>query len=158
MSFTVIDWIFGIIILAFALSSLAKGFIESVFNKLSWILGIIVACFLYKDAAKLFSGKIESQTMARIVAFIILFIVVFLIIKLVQTIMEKIFQMNILNSLDRVLGFAFGIIEGFAVVALIIFLFYYQPFFSTDKLFDGSFFYKIMYNLFLAQKEVSVNV
>lgn len=158
MSFTVIDWVFGIIILAFALTSLVKGFIESVFNKLSWILGLIAAFILYKDVSVKFFNNIENPTISRIVSFVILFILVFLIVKLVQTIMERIFEMNILNSLDRVLGFAFGIIEGCAVVGLIIFLLYYQPFFSVEKIFDGSFFYGIFYNLFLASKETKLNV
>ena len=79
--------------------------------------------------------------------------VVFLIIKLAQMIVSKIFEWSILKSLDRTLGFIFGIVEGAAVVCLIIFLLSVQPFFDVTNLFDGSFFYGLVNSIFNSTKE-----
>lgn len=158
MNFTVIDWIFGVLIVIFAISGLAKGFVESLFNKLSWIGGIIAGCIFYDDVATNILKTVENQVLANVLAFIIIFVVVFLIIKCVQIIISRIFELNILNSLNRVLGFAFGIIEGLAVVALLIFLLDAQPFFDASKMFNGSFFYGIVSTLFLSHKELRTNV
>lgn len=158
MSFTPVDWVFAIIIIAFALTSLAKGFIESIFNKLSWILGIIAAVLLYKSVSDSFLKSIQNQMVRNVCSFVLIFVIVFIIVKLIQMIMKRIFELNILNSLDRVLGFAFGIVEGCAVVALAIFLLNMQPFFNVSKLFEGSFFYNIVSSLFLSRKGAVSNV
>lgn len=158
MTFTVIDWIFGILVLIFALSGLVKGFVDCVFNKLCWILGLILACLFYDDAGRMILGSIENTALANVLGFIIVFIAVFLVVKLIQIVVSKIFQLNILKSLDRVLGFAFGIIEGCVVVALVIFILTKQPFFSADKLLEGSMFYSILDKLFFATKEIGTNV
>lgn len=158
MTFTVIDWIFGILILIFALSGLIKGFVDCVFNKLCWILGLIAACLFYDDAAKLILSSIENPSLSNVLGFCIVFVGVFVVVKLIQIIVSKIFQLNILKSLDRVLGFAFGIVEGTAVVGLLIFLLTKQPFFSPDKLLEGSFFYGLMDKFFFAAKEIGTNV
>ena len=46
-----------------------------------------------------------------------------MIVKIIQAIISKIFEWNILKSLDRTLGFFFGILEGFVIVGLFVFLF-----------------------------------
>ncbi len=143
MTFTVIDWIFGIVILTFAIVGLIKGFVENVFGKLSWILGIILACIFYDDAGNLVLSSINNTILRNILSFLIVFIVVFLIVKLAQVIVAKIFEGKILKSLDRTLGFFFGAAEGLAITGLSIFLLSVQPFFSVENLFDGSFFYSI---------------
>ena len=51
MTFTVIDWIFSILIFSFAIIGILKGFIDNIFGKLAVILGIILAYFFYKDVA-----------------------------------------------------------------------------------------------------------
>jgi membrane protein required for colicin V production len=68
-------------------------------------------------------------------------------------IVAKVFEWSILKSLDRTLGFIFGIVEGGAVVCLVIFLLTAQPFFSTQALFDGSFYYNLVNGLFQSTKE-----
>ena len=153
MSFTVIDWIFSIIILIFAISGVIKGFIDNVFGKIAFIAGIILGYIFYKDIATGLLKDIKVQFAANIIAFLLVFVVTFLVIKLIQMIISKVFQWSILKSLDRTLGFIFGMVEGAAVVGLIIFLFNAQPFFDADKIFDGSFYFSIVSSLFMSSKE-----
>ena len=153
MNAFVIDWIFGIIIVVFAISGLIKGFVDNVFGKLAFIAGIICGWIFYKSLATTLLKDIKVPYAANILSFLLIFVVVFLIIKLAQMIVSKIFEWSILKSLDRTLGFIFGIVEGAAVVCLIIFLLSVQPFFDVTNLFDGSFFYGLVNSIFNSTKE-----
>ena len=153
MNAFVIDWIFGIIIVVFAVSGLIKGFVDNVFGKLAFIAGIICGWIFYKSMATSLLKDIKLPYAANILSFLLIFVVVFLIIKLAQMIISKIFEWSILKSLDRTLGFIFGIVEGAAVVCLIIFLLSVQPFFDVTNLFDGSFFYGLVNSIFNSTKE-----
>ena len=153
MNAFVIDWIFGIIIVVFAVSGLIKGFVDNVFGKLAFIAGIICGWIFYKSLATTLLKDIKVPYAANILSFLLIFVVVFLIIKLAQMIVSKIFEWSILKSLDRTLGFIFGIVEGGAVVCLIIFLLSVQPFFDVSGILDGSFFYGLVNSIFNSTKE-----
>ena len=159
MEFTVIDWIFSGVIILFAISGVIKGFIDNVFGKIAFIAGIILGYLFYKDIAAGLLKDINVPYAANILAFLLIFVVTFLIIKLIQMIVSKVFEWSILKSLDRTLGLIFGIVEGAAVVCLIIFLLTAQPFFNVDRLFDGSFYYNIVSSIFNSSKEeIGTNV
>lgn len=159
MEFTVIDWIFSGVIILFAISGVIKGFIDNVFGKIAFIAGIILGYLFYKDIAAGLLKDIKVPYAANIIAFLLIFVVTFLIIKLIQMIVSKVFEWSILKSLDRTLGFIFGIVEGGAVVCLIIFLLTAQPFFNIDRLFDGSFYYNIVSSIFnSSREEIGTNV
>lgn len=148
MSFTIIDWVFSIIILLFAVSGLIKGFIDNVFGKIAFVVGILMAYLFYKNVATGLLKDIKITVAANVVAFLLIFVVTFLVIKIVQMIVAKVFEWSILKSLDRTLGFIFGIVEGTAVVCLTVFLLNAQPFFSTESLFNGSFYYNVIQSVF----------
>ena len=153
MSFTVIDWVFSLIILMFAISGVIKGFIDNVFGKIAFITGIILGYFFYKEVATDLLKDIKIPFAANVIAFLLIFVVTFLIIKIIQMIIARIFQWSILKSLDRTLGFIFGLVEGGAVICLVIFLLTAQPFFSADNILDGSFYYNLVTSLFNSTKE-----
>ena len=159
MNFMVIDWIFSGIILIFAVVGVIKGFIDNIFGKIAFIAGIILGYFFYKDVAEGLLKDIKVPYAANIIAFLLIFVVTFLIIKLVQMIIAKVFEWSILKSLDRTLGFIFGLVEGAVVVCLIIFLLTAQPFFSVQNIFDGSFYYNLVTALFnSSRKEIGTHV
>ena len=159
MSFTVIDWVFSGSILIFAISGVIIGFIDNVFGKIAFIAGILLGYLFYKDIAKILSKDIKFPFAANILAFLLIFVVTFLVIKIIQMIVSKVFEWSILKSLDRTLGFIFGLVEGAAVVCLAIFLLTAQPFFDVENLFDGSFYYNFVTSLFNStQKEIETNV
>ncbi len=159
MTFVIVDWIFAIIILIFAITGIIKGFIDNVFGKVAFVAGIIFAILFYKEVAVGLLKDIKIPYAANIIAFLLIFVVIFLVIKIIQMIISKIFQWSILKSLDRTLGFLFGIVEGAAVVILLIFILKAQPFFDLNQFFEGSFFSKIVDIVFNStRKELSTNV
>ena len=153
MNFGVIDWVFSGIILLFAIGGVIKGFIDNVFGKIAFIAGIILAYLFYNDIANGLLKDIKVEFAAKIISFLLIFVVVFLVIKIIQMIVAKVFEWSILKSLDRTLGFIFGLVEGGAVVCLIIFLLTAQPFFNSMTVLDGSFYYNIVNSLFHSTKE-----
>ena len=153
MNFGVIDWVFSGIILLFAIGGVIKGFIDNVFGKIAFIAGIILAYLFYKDIANGLLKDIKVEFAAKIISFLLIFVVVFLVIKIIQMIVAKVFEWSVLKSLDRTLGFIFGLVEGGAVVCLIIFLLTAQPFFNSMTILDGSFYYNIVNSLFHSTKE-----
>lgn len=160
MTISVLDYIFFVIIFIFAICALVKGFINEFFGKAALILGIIGSVFFYDDVAKLFMGKIDKVVVCNIIGFVSVFVVVFLVVKLIGLLFSKIFQISILYSLDKVLGFSFGFIEGAAIVCFIIFLLQIQPFFNSTKLLNGSFCFSVYTKIISSPefKEVTTNV
>ncbi len=143
MSITVIDCIFLVIMLIFAFGAMAKGFVDEFFGKAAWFLGIIGGYLFYPALSERLSSSINNTILVNIISFLIFFIIVFLIVKIVGAIVGKLFELNILNSLDHALGFFFGLIEGLAVVLLLMFILSVQPFFNMEGLFSNSIFYHI---------------
>ncbi len=153
MNFAVIDWVFSGIIILFAIGGVIKGFIDNVFGKIAFIAGIILAYLFYKNIAGSVLKDVKNPYVANVLAFLLIFVVVFLVIKIIQMIVAKVFEWSILKSLDRTLGFIFGMIEGAAVVCLVIFLITVQPFFNPLNILGESFYYGLVSSLFHSTRE-----
>lgn len=144
MTFVPVDYFFCILILIFGLTAFARGFVASVFGKAAWIAGLLCGIFFNKQIAVYLRPKVTNELLCIVLAFLIVFVIVFLLVKICEMILQKIFQNKLLGSLDRGLGLLFGLIEGFAIVCLIIFILGIQPFIDTGNLFHDSFFVKLM--------------
>lgn len=143
-NFVPIDYVFLGIIAVFAVVALIKGFIQEIFSKAAWVCAALGAFFFYTKLALVYHNQLKSMIFCEILAFLSIFIVVFIIVKLIGLLISKLCDFNVIRGLDRALGLFFGIIEGFAVVALIIFLLKTQNLFSTEQLLDRSFFYRLI--------------
>lgn len=144
MTFVPIDYFFCILIMIFGLIAFYKGFLAEVFGKAAWVLGILAGAFFYKNVSAVLLQKITNPLLCNMLSFLIIFVFVFLFVKIFQMILEQIFQVQLLNSLDHGLGLLFGLIEGFALVCLIIFILTVQPFINTRPLLNESFFAHLM--------------
>ena len=72
---------------------------------------------------------INNQAVCIVLAFILLFIAAFLLVKIIQTLIGSVMDGDILKSLDRVLGFVLGALEGLFIVCAILILVCAQPWF-----------------------------
>ena len=144
MFFTLTDVIFLVIILIFAVIATAKGFINAIFGKLCWILGLIFAFLFYKKLTGYMKQLVHNETVSSILCFVLIFVIVFLFVKIIQTLLSKAFDGEIMKGLDRSLGFFFGLLEGFVVVFVFVFILMNQPWFDCYKIFEGSFFVKLI--------------
>lgn len=145
-NFVPIDYVFLGIIVIFAVVALIKGFIQELFSKASWVCAILGAVFFYQKISALYHNSINSVILCNVLGFLTLFIIIFVVVKLTGMLISKLSDFSIIKGLDKALGLFFGIVEGFAVVAFILFLLKTQTFFSTEQLLDHSFFYKLIQN------------
>lgn len=138
--FVPVDYVFTVIIIVCAVISLIRGFIKEVFGKAAWIFGIIAGIVFYSLLSPVFQSFIKIVFICNILSFLSIFVVVFLILKIVGNIISSLCDFDIVKSLDRALGFFFGLIEGAAIVAALIFLLTLIP---TGKLMAGSWYFNL---------------
>lgn len=144
MNLPIIDLIFILIIVALALIGLIKGFLDEVLGKVIPIASIWIAFMTFGYLMPTVEERIKIHIVAVICSFLIVFIATFIVLKIFQLILKKIFSGAILKSLDRFLGLVFGIIEGFAVVCLILLVLTAQPWFDSSSILTGSIFAKYL--------------
>lgn len=143
MTYAIIDLIFLLLIVFFAIVATVKGFITELFEKGAPIIAVWVAILTYKFLSESIYKFVKVEWASVIIAFIAIFILVFLIVKIIQKIVWEVFNKEVFTQLDRLLGFFLGLAEGFAIVILILCVLKVQPFFDVTKLLEGSFFDRI---------------
>lgn len=144
MTFTFIDIVFLIIIAAFAFTAMIHGLIQELFGKLAVIVGVVAGFYFCGLLAPYISKFIKIPAVDVVLAFILIFITAFLVVKIVQIIVGAIFSGEIMKSLDRVLGLAFGVIEGALIVCCILILMKAQIWFDFASILSDSTFAKIL--------------
>lgn len=145
----IIDFVFFVVVAAFAIIACFKGFVNELFDRGAPIIAVWSAIFGYKFLAAKLLPYVHFPVLANIFGFLIVFILVFLIVKVIQQVVGKIFEGKILGQLNRILGFAFGVVEGLAIVTLVLIILTVQPWFDVSSVLEGSIFYKI-FGIFLA--------
>ncbi len=142
MHLTLLDIIFSVIILFFAVMACAKGFIKELFGKLAVIAGVVVSLVFCARLSPYLEKFIASQVVCIILSFILLFITAFLLVKIIQSIFSGIFAGEILKSLDRILGFVLGVIEGLVIVCGVLILLKAQPWWQdASKVLDNTYYW-----------------
>ena len=153
MTFSVLDLVFLIIILSFAVIALIKGFVSELFGKGAPVLSVWIAILTYKLLLPSLECAIKIHILAVIVSFLIIFFVCYLILMIVKSILKKLVDNEILGGLNKFLGFVFGIIEGLALVLIILLLLSSQPWFDVSSLLEGSVFYRIFSPLLISSAQ-----
>ncbi len=116
----IFDLVFITIIFLLVVVSTIKGFINMLFGLGAPVVSFWIAAVFYGSLAQAFAVYITSQMTCIIISYILIFMVSFLILKIVQHIVRSIFDNEILGSLNRVLGFVFGVFAGLAFVIAVI--------------------------------------
>ena len=123
-----LDFVIIIILVASVIYSLFRGLVREVFSLLSIVLGFIAASRWYPFLAGFFLPWITSNAIANILGFILTFIAVSIIISLIGKLVRRFVSFIKLESIDRLLGAAFGILKGvFVVIVLILILIAFLP-------------------------------
>ena len=144
----IIDLVFFVVVASFAVIACVKGFVDELFDRGAPLIAVWAAIFGYKMLAVKLLPYVRFPVLANVFGFLLVFILVFLIVKVIQQVVGKIFEGKILGQLNRLLGFAFGVVEGLAVVALVLILLTVQPWFNVSPILSGSIFYR-MFQMFL---------
>jgi len=141
-NFPLIDVIFLILIVLMLIHGYVKGFVEELFSWASLVLSILAAVFFYAPGAAFIRTKTMENVkfIPEILAFIAIFIIVMVLIKLLERVLKEIILGTHLGGVDKVLGAVFGLVEGFALVAIILFILSKQPLFNAKTILEDSIF------------------
>jgi membrane protein required for colicin V production len=140
--FAVLDIICALLILLFVLRCSMRGFVQELMSMAATAFGLLVGAFFYKDVAAFIRSKVmaETKVLPEILGFIVLFVIVFVVVRVVSRMLKDILEQMKLGGVDRFLGAIFGLVEGLAVVSLVLFLINIQPVIDREKILSGSIF------------------
>ena len=145
-NFPVIDLIFLILIVLMLIHGYAKGFVEELFSWATLVLSMLAAVFLYAPGAEFIRTKVMENVkyIPEILAFIAVFLIVMIFLKMLERVLKDIIMGAHLGGVNKVLGAVFGLVEGFAITAIILFILSVQPIFDASKVIGDSIFAQIL--------------
>ena len=154
MHLSFIDIVFSVIVLFIAISACVHGFIAEIFGKIAVIASFFTAFYFCGKLAAKMQNIISVKGVCVAVSFAILFIATFLAVKIIQTAIKSFFSGDILKSLDRLLGFVLGFLEGIVILYFLIVALQVMPFWDNiSSYFEESFIYNIFNSLLNKKQE-----
>ena len=142
INFTVIDWIFISLTFLMIIHGYVKGFVEELFSWAAIVLAIWMGVLLNSAVAAFIRERVMQnvRVVPEILAFIAVFILIMIIVKLLERVLKDVIEGANLGAVNKMFGALFGLVEGAAFSALIIFVLIVQPFFDTSNLLEESLF------------------
>ena len=145
-SIPVIDIIFAALIILMMIHGFVKGFIEELFSWATLVLALGAAVFLYAPGAAFIRTKTMEHVrfVPEILAFIAIFLLVMIILKMLERVLKDVVEGARLGGANKFLGALFGLLEGFAITAIIIFVLTVQPLFNASTVLVDSIFAQLL--------------
>jgi membrane protein required for colicin V production len=114
------DLLIVIVLVVSVISAFVKGFFVEVFSLAGVFLGLFVAAANYGGFAVWILRVIHSPAAANLIAFLLIVLVVMVLASIAGRLLRGLFRTVGLGIVDRLLGAAFGLVEGCVVVTLIL--------------------------------------
>jgi membrane protein required for colicin V production len=114
------DLLIVIVLLVSVISAFVKGFFVEVFSLAGVILGLFIAAANYGGFAVWVLRVIHSREAANLIAFLLIVLLVMVLASIAGRLLRGLFRSVGLGIVDRLLGAAFGLVEGCVVVTLIL--------------------------------------
>ena len=132
------DLLFLLIAIFFVIKGFIRGFISEFMSMAALILGLIAALMFQNQVAALLKDMVKSDTFRPLVAFFILFIGTYIVIKLLEMLLHNAIEAIKMNSLDRLLGILWGLLETSVIILIVVFLIYRFKFKAGMSFLDES--------------------
>jgi membrane protein required for colicin V production len=141
-----LDIVFLVLLALLTLRCFLKGFTGEIIALASLALGVVCAVFFFKTGAAFIRQRALSDVafLPEIIAFTAIFAVVFIAGKLLDYIIKDIINRLSLDGLDRFLGLFLGLLEGTALLSLLLLILCAQPLFDPDPLLSKSVFARFL--------------
>jgi membrane protein required for colicin V production len=133
-----LDYVLFAIIALAALRCWFRGIIGEVLSTAAVLGGLLAGIFFYRPIGSWISSLVSIGSFEPIAGFIASFAIVFIIVKIIERSLRSVLENLNLDFLDKLLGFAFGALEGIIVAAVIILVLRYQPVVNVKTLLDES--------------------
>ncbi|MBU0934968.1 MAG: CvpA family protein [Spirochaetes bacterium] len=144
-----LDIIFLVILVITGLRCLIRGLVVEISSKLAIMAAIAAGFLMYKPVGALIASFVALGFLQPILAFLLAGTVAFLLVKLLGKSLQTVIETLNLDFLDSALGLIFGLIEGLAIVLIILAIFHFQPFFDMTGFLSGSLIARILMPLFI---------
>ena len=132
------DLLFLLVALFFVIKGFIRGFISEFMSMAALILGLVAALMFQGQVAALLKDMVKSDTFRPLVAFFILFIGTYIVVKLLEMMLHNAIEAIKMNSLDRLLGILWGLLETSVIVLIVVFLIYRFKFKAGMSFLDES--------------------
>ena len=113
-----IDFVVLAILLLSALVGLMRGFVREALGLCAWVGAAILAERLYGQLLPFSRRMIGDDAVADPVAFVVVFAVLLIAFLLVAGALGTLVRGSLLSGIDRLAGFGFGLLRGFAVLVI----------------------------------------
>jgi membrane protein required for colicin V production len=114
---------FDIIVVVILAYSLIRGLFRGLVKELASIIGVLGGFFaaysFYKVGASYLSGLVSNPAYRNILAFLVIFCAVAVLVNVLAIIIKYLLKIVFLGWLDRLGGFAFGVVKGVLIVSVI---------------------------------------
>jgi membrane protein required for colicin V production len=116
-----IDLAVGMTLLLSGIFAWYRGLIRELLGITSWVAAVLAAIYGAPFLAPVFGNFIESDSLANIIAAAVSALVTLVVFTLVNSKINTLLRKSALSSLDRLLGFFFGLIRGGFLICLFYF-------------------------------------
>ena len=142
----VIDWVFIVLIVLMIVHGYVKGFVEEIFSWATIVLAIWMGVLFHQQGGAFIRTKIMEnvRVVPEVLAFAAIFVIVTIILKTLEHLLKDVIKGAKLGTMNKVLGAVFGVIEGFAITTLILFVLRVQPLFDASNIIGESIFAEIL--------------
>ena len=138
------DIIFLIFIGYFSIQCFAKGFFISLVSFLKWILALIITIIIVPKLEPYISEYVNNSFLTEIGLGIAIYILTLFILILLGKSLGRLFSYTGMGSVDKVLGFFFGIFKGYVfVVCIFSILNWFHSYEKWDISLKNSYFFPI---------------
>ncbi len=126
--FTFIDILVVVILLGSAVYATYRGFVSETLSIFAWVAGAFATLYFGHYGAALLEPLISPEWIGTVLGYLAVFVAVLIPLEFLSHRISQTVQHSPVSTLDRVLGFAFGIVRGAVVIGLLYFLFSsFQP-------------------------------
>jgi membrane protein required for colicin V production len=145
-SLAVIDIVFLVLTCLLILRGGIRGFVREFLSWPTLALGVLGAVFFYRNGALFIERRFlpGMKVLPEILAFAGIFVIIFLAFKILEKILMDIVEGIHLGGVDRALGAVFGLLEGAALAAFVLFVLMIQPLFDPAAILGSSVFAKVL--------------
>lgn len=117
---TVLDFVFVLIILVSTAFALTKGLAREIISLVALVVGFALATFYYRVPAAYFSDLTRTQSIADLIGFMIIFVGTLAVGAITALLANRFVKMASLQWIDRILGGLFGFLRGWAVASILV--------------------------------------
>lgn len=117
---TLFDYIAGGLLLISGLVGYARGATREVTTVIAFVLAAIIAVYGLRFTGPIAAHSIHTAWIANTVAVLVSFVVVYIVLRMIGGALTQGVRQTGLSGLDRILGFAIGLVRGLVVMGVFV--------------------------------------